>query len=398
MSIGFCHMLMFLRLTARLRAPFQPVTRWLLMIGLFIMGGLIGIRGPGVAAAQSLIDSYDVFIARAPNVANAATQTANTSPDTIYFVSVRSGLSTPIALLGKGYRLLGTGVVFQNRTDDSLQMAYPDGQSGPLGYIGSAPGVSVAWAVSSDHNWIVWSLSHSEAGSLLSDMFIARADGTSKLLVLHTSAPTGSTGSGLYPLDISNDGATVIYTRQVDPVSAPDRYPSAADVYRLDLSSGQFTHLVGEPRCACGTAFTPDGRTVLRLDLDSVKHAITAHFIDTLVNGDQLVNPFATIPSWTVAQAGDVLLSDKGTLAVYSAANGAFTDKRTQYVVILIDAAQRQQRVLIPARPDRLRPVAFTRGGVILVGTNNSGTYRVTLTDGTLTPIATDSFLGTLSN
>ena len=360
----------------------------------------IGFSGPRSTQAQTIsTDSYDVFIARAPNVSfatGAATPVVNTVPDTIYFVSVRSGLSSPIALLGKGYRLLGNGVIYQDRADDKLQMAYPDGQSGPLSFIGSSPGVSVAWAVSTDHQWLVWSLAHPDAGSLLSDMFIAHADGSNKLLVLHTSGAVNSPGSGLYPLDISNDGATVIYTRQVDPVIALDRYPSASDVYRLDLSSGQFTHLVGEPRCACGTAFTPDGRTVLRLDLDSVKHLLIAHFVDTLVNGDQLVTAFATIPNWTVAQAGDVILSDKGTLAAYSAANGAFTDKRTQYVVILVDAAQRQQKLIVLPRPDRLRPVAFTRGGIILVGTDKGGTYRLTLTDDTLTPIASNAFLGTL--
>ena len=374
-------------MAAALTVTFRRCGRCIL-IGALIMLLISSTDRHHVQAQAVDADSYDVFITRSA---------ATTAPDTIYFVSVRSGLSTPITLTGKDYRLLGDGVAYQDRTSGQLQIARPDGQNGPLGFIDESAGSALAWAVSSDQHWIVWTLAHTSAGSVLSDMYIAQADGSGKLLALHTSAAVGSSNSGLYPIAISNDGAAVIFARQSVAVSDSDRYAAATDVYRLDLSNGQFTHLLGEPRCLCGVTFSADERTVLRLDVDSSKHAVTAHFVDTLVNTEQLVNPFPTVLNWQPAQAGDALLTDKGTLAVYTVANGAFSDKRTQYALILVDMLQRQQRIIIPPRPDRLRPVAFTRGGVILVGADKGGSYRLTFTDGTLTPIASSAYLGTLN-
>jgi hypothetical protein len=297
------------------------------------------------------------------------------------------------------YALLGNGVAFRDQTGIASE-AYPDGHSAPLDFIGAAPsGGSIRWVASADHNWIAWVIAHTESGSLLSDLYMARADGTGRQLALHTSS---SKGLGLRPLVITNDGNTVFYSRQVDSTNAVNTYSVAPDVYQVMVANGQPVQLPGEPRCPCAATFSSDGRAFFRLE--STAHGFAAHFIDlsanpsanSLANTEVRIDPPGAIAGFSIVQAGDALLSDKGNLAVYSVASGAFGAKGTQYALILTDAAQRQQHVIIPPRPDRLRPVTFEPNVLILVGAEKDGTYRLWLPDGTLTELSADTYLGTL--
>ncbi|MHB8630256.1 MAG: TolB-like translocation protein [Aggregatilineales bacterium] len=345
-------------------------------------------------AQASPSDSYDVFLNR----------TATPGSDTLYFVSARTGLSTVVTVNSAAnindYALLGGGLVFRDKTGTANE-AYPDGHIAPLNFIGTAPsGGSIRWAVSPDHSWIVWVIAHTEAGSLLSDLYVARADGTGKQLALHTSS---SKGLGLRPLAITNDGSAAFYSRQADSANAVNTYLVAPDVYQVTTAAGQPVQLPGEPRCPCTAAFSADGRLFFRLE--STAHGFAAHFVDLSANPaanspgntEVRLDPPGLIAGFSIVQAGDALLSDKGNLAVYSVASGALGTKAAQYALILADATQRQQRVIVPPRSERLRPVAFAPNALILVGADKDGTYRLWLPDGTLTPLSADTYLGTLN-
>ena len=361
-----------------------------LLIGLACLGP----THSSVSAQTAPTDSYDVFLNRS----------AASGSDTLYFVSARTGLSTVVtvdsAVNVSDYALLGGGVVFRDKTGTANE-AYPDGHTAPLDFVGAPPaGGSLRWAVSANHAWIAWVMSHTESGSLLSDLYVAQADGSSKQLALHSSS---SKALGLRPLAVTNDGSVVSYARQADSATAGSTYPIAPDVYQVTISSGQPTQLPGEPRCPCSAAFSADGRLFFRLE--STAHGFAAHFLDltgssigsSSGNTDVRLDPPAPIGGFSTVQAGDALLSDKGNLAVYSVASGAFGAKGAQYALILADFTQRQQRLILPPRVDRLHPVALTANTLLLVEADKDGTYKLWLPDGTLTQVSADTYLGTLS-
>ncbi len=371
----------------------RALLRKTVVIALLIMTVCIGAPRNNAYAQVFPSDSYDVFLNR----------TATPGSDTLYFVSARTGLSTVVIVNSAAnindYALLGSGLVFRDKTGTASE-AYSDGHIAPLDFIGPVPsGGSIRWAASPDHGWITWVIAHTEAGSLLSDLYVARTDGTSKQLALHTSS---SKGLGLRPLAITNNGSAAFYSRQADSANAANTYLVAPDVYQVITAAGQPMQLPGEPRCPCAAAFSADGR--LFFHLESTARGFAAHFIDLSANPtanspgntEVRLDPPGLIAGFSIVQAGDALLSDKGNLAVYSVASGALGTKATQYALILADATQRQQRVIIPPRPDRLRSVAFAPNALILVGADKDGTYRLWLPDGTLTPLSADSYLGTL--
>jgi hypothetical protein len=346
------------------------------------------------SAESVAADSFDVFLNR----------TVIPGSDTLYFVSARTGLSTVVtvdnAVRLSDYSLLGNGVIFRTKTGSASE-AYPDGHTASLDFTGSTPiGGTIRWSVSGNHSWIAWAVAHTEAGSLLSDLFVARADGTMKQLTLHTSS---STGLSLRPLAVTNDGTTVFYSRQADVTNAANSYPVASEVFQVTVANGQFAALPGEPRCPCGAAFSTDGRLFFRLE--STAYGFAAHFIDLSAysasnpagTADVRLDPAPPIAGYSIVQAGDALESDKGNLGVYAVASGVLDTKFTQYALILADATRHQQLVILPPRASRLRPVAFAPNTVILVDVDKDGTYRLWLPDKTLTQLSADSYLGTLN-
>ncbi len=330
---------------------------------------MIGISAVDEAKAQSAPITFDVFY-------------ASGSKGGLYFVDTRTGLSTVAPANGTAYIILGNGVIFLDQATGKTQFATPDGRvvSHPFLPIGAR------WVVSTDGTWIAWDVMRTESGSVLADLYVARADGSSQGLALHTSS---SKGLGLRPLAISTDGATVFYTRQKDDPKGVLPYPLAEDIYRLTVAGSAITHLNGEPRCACAASFSRDGRLFFRLESNSA-----AHFIDSSANLDVRLSP----PQASYVSAGDALLSDRGNVAVYSAVKSAATKYVSgQYALILADSSQKGQRILLDNNPNWLRPVRFEQNVLILTGVDKDGTFKLSLTDGTLTQVSSYSYVGTLS-
>lgn len=336
---------------------------------------------PNVSSAAQ--PTYDVFASSAVSGSTAG----------VFFVEVQTGLSTPALTNGLNPTLLGESVIFADKGTGKVGVAHPDGRVAPHPFINSGPSdsaQSVNWAVSADHSWIVWAASRTQANSLLTDLFVAQADGHDKHLILHTSS---TKGVGTRPLAISNDGATVFYSRQANDPKAYLVYPVAADIYRLNVATGDSTHLSGEPRCACAATVSANGQQVFRLE--ALQAGFAAHFANLAIGSEVVSGP----PATTYTQAGYALLSDSGTLAVYSMAKGTAPAKGSppeQYVLVLADATQKQQRILLNASPNRLRPLAFEQDTLILIGVDKDGTYKLSLPDGALSQVSAYSYLGTI--
>ncbi len=346
-------------------------TVWLVLLPLLLIV-------PPVRTRQTAPGDVDVFV---------SSPTA-TSKASVYFVDARTGLSTVVVTNGLNPTLLGADVIFIDKDTGKVGIAHRDGTLETHPFIDSSEVLN--WVVSPDRRWIAWAAGRNQAGSLIIDLYAARADGVGKGIILHTSS---SKGIGVRPLAITNDGATVFYTRQFDDPKAYQPFPQASDVFRLNVSSGESTRLTGEPRCRCAATFGTNGSTFFRLE--GTPQGFIAHFIDLALNTDTRADP----SSLNYAQAGYALLSDKGSYAVYSMAKGTqIKGTPDQYVLVLVDASQRKQSIILAASPVRLRPLIFGQNSLLLTGVDKDGTYKLSLSDGTLTQISNYTYLGTLSS
>jgi hypothetical protein len=318
---------------------------------------------------------YDVFV----NSLMSGTRSG------VFFVDARTGLSSVALTNGYNHTILGNAVIFRDKLSGEVGIATPDGKVNPHPFITSND--YLTWVVSPNRQWIAWIEAKLQTGSLITNLYVSKFDGTGRIIALKISSTKGLT---LHPAAISNDGGTVLYGRETDDPKAYRVYPVFTDLYRLTVASGTSEHLPGEPRCACAASFTPDGRTIFRVDGNEEGYG--AHFIDPSRPSDILIPALAN----KFTQSGDVLLSERGDLALYVLARG--NANREAYTVVAVDAANKTQRLLIDSSPTRLRPIAFEKDSVIFSGWEKDGTYKLPLAGGTLTQISAYSYLGTLSN
>ena len=334
--------------------------------------------------------SFDVFYSA--NVVKGKTG--------LFFVDARTGLSNSVAINGEQYTALTNGVLFRESDSHLIKIAYPDGRIElytPMQP--SGPNLRLEWAVSQNRKWIVWTTSRTEGQSLIGDTYLLPVGGQDKRQVLHSSSTNGVV---TIPLAVTNDGSAIFYTRQGDPdPNAYQLFPAVADAYKLDVESGQSAQMPGEPKCACAAAFSADGKQFLRLETPDNQQGFNARLWDLTIKTDQLIGAPLQNAASAFRQAGYMLFSPDGRLAVYTAAHGIPPTKNSpeRYFIVLVDVERREQRILTDPLISALRPVAFKsdNSAVLLAGTTKDGTYKVTLQDGDFLQVSAYSFLGTIT-
>ncbi len=313
----------------------------------------------------------------------------------LFFVNVRTGLSKVVVTNGTDHALLGDGVIFQEIGSGAIMMAYPDGRIEPYTLLqASGKNTNVNWIASSNGKRIAWAVSSTQDQSLLSDLYIAEADGSNKKLVLHTSS---TKGIETFPLAITDDGRTIFYARQTRESGSYQLFAVASDVFNLNVASGQTTQLPGQSACTCAVGFSGTGRLYARLDPQASPGSFNVHLWDLSIKVDSIIKA----PPLAHRQAGNLLISPNGNLVAYISARGVPPAKGVPpeaYAVIVADVARRQQDVIAAPIKVNLRPVAFApdNSALMLVGVNGDGTYKLTFKDGNLQLVSAYSFLGTI--
>ncbi len=313
----------------------------------------------------------------------------------LFFVDARTGLSNIVVTNGVHHTLLNNGVLFQEIGTNAVKIAYPDGRIEAFSVIPTPdPKSNITWVVSADRKRIAWAVSLVQQPSLLSDLYTSSVDGNDKKLALHTSS---TKGIDTFPLAVSNDGTKIYYARQGPDKLPYQLFPTSSDVFSLDVSSGVATELPGKTDCACAIGFAPDVNVYARLE--AAQNGFDIHQWNLGNKRDFTV----ASPGESDKQAGNILISSDGGLIVYTSARGTPPAKGVppeRYSLILVDANQKSQRILVNSLKLNLRAVAFEPGTqmAILVGANTDGTYKLNLKDGSLLQVSAYSWLGTLSN
>src|SRR5262249_60721661 len=135
----------------------------------------------------------------------------------------------------------------------------PDGRIEPYAGTQSVdPKATVNWVTSADGGRIAWTVSQAQDQSVLSDLYTAGPDGSGKKLLLHTSS---TKGIDTIPLAISDDGSSVFYARQAQATDSYQLFPTAADIYSVDATTGTPMQLPGKTECSCAVAFAENGKS-----------------------------------------------------------------------------------------------------------------------------------------
>ena len=340
---------------------------------------LLGIGMPTVSHAQQT--GYDVFF----------------DPDgqTLYFVDASTGLSSVSQAEGSQHTLLNTGVLYQEASTGFPRLVAPRSSTVLTWMQPATDSISVQWIASPDGKRLVWTVVQSSGATMISDLHLAQVSGDDARVIKHIES---ADGSAAYPLLITNDGLTLFYTLQPPP--SPITYlvfPVAADIHRLDLSSGEDERLPNEPNCACPAGFSADGQFYARLEPNTKGSGFAVRLWSLPNQSDSLI---PVIPNFLHTQAGDVLISKDGNQMVYASARGVSAGRSERYAVILVDRQRNTQTLLTDALTDGLRPLNFTPDGksVILVGMAKGGTYKLNLTTQARLQVSAYNFLGQLQN
>ncbi|GEM_PF-1023040 len=372
----------FISLPDRLSAAQREAIIISRRLALILLALLLTLTARPTHAATS---SYDVFVNSTLNKGGAG----------LYFVDARTGLSTVVSTGGSRHTLLDNGVLYQEDDGGVIMVAYPDGRKAAHPAIQPPDSkATINWVVSPDRKRIAWTVSQLSQTTLLSDLFVASIDGSGKKLALHTSS---TKNIETVPLALTNDGGTVFYSRQSSVSRDYQLFQVSGDVFRLDVASGQATQLPDNAKCACAVGFTPDGARFERLE--ATPQGFAARLWDLAAKID---TPIAA-PGISHTQAGYLVLSRDGNLAVYTSARGVPPAKGVppeRYALILIDVARREQRLMTPALVNKLRAVSFApdNSAVLVVGTDKDGTYKLSVQDGTLLQVSPYTFLGTITD
>jgi len=330
-----------------------------------------------VAARQGPTGRVDVFVSK----------DAETGLTRLYFLDALSGLSTVVNIeSGRHFALVGDYVIYEKARTGAIMRANAQGTLEPHPFIRRGVDIEqIRWVASPDGSAIAWVEVNTDGVSAL---FVAQADG-SGLRQLPISTP--GDGKILLPLALSNGMAQLVYDA-AHPLESPSgvlfEVYEYLSVYRI--AEERFVTLTGEPICPCAAAATPDGHTVSRLEAAAGRGPFALRVWDVPTGAETLV----PAPNLPYRLAGDLILNEAGTLAAYSAATG----DGPPYVLIVVDAVGRRQRLARSSETVRYRPLAFIDGdsALLLADAEADGTFKLDLTTGELIRVSDKRYLGAI--
>lgn len=341
--------------------------------------------GPLPAAGQdsAVETAWQVFVSR--NV-DAAGQ------DRLRFLNLASGEETTVLVEGERYTVAGDAVMFYAPTTARVRLALPDGSVSDHPFIQPQANTRrVDWLVTPDGRQIVWTLTAGNVNALSTVTMIAQMDGSGTRQVLVDGARDGIRAM---PVAFSDDAATLYMDYQPDSIGELTPFRQYAGLFAVDVGTGNSLMLPDEPGCFCGGGF--GGGKFLRMALTNDLRGYDAHVYD-LPDGPRSVIDSLNLVGFT--QAGDVLVSPDGALAVYALAQvsdfgTAAASVRT--VFVLVDLAARTQAPLTQPMTTFVRPVAWTddNSAILLTSPTSDGTWKINLSDGNLVRIAGATYIG----
>jgi hypothetical protein len=317
--------------------------------------------------------------------------------DTLLFIDVLTGETVSVDTRGERYTPLLRGVIFFDWVEKQVKLVTPDGviQSHP--FIIFSFGIQrIDWVVSNDRKSIVWTLTRgTDNTALVTTTFIADIEGSNIREIL-IDGPRENVRA--LPIAFNEDNSKLYMDTHPDGLSQFSPYTQYAGLFTLNLNSGDISPLPGEPSCFCGAGFGSGMLLRLLLNNDLNGFDINVYSVD---GGEPRTIPAIIRRNYT--QAGDVLLSDDGSYAVYalSQVRGFGTAEQiVRTVFIQVDLLTLEQEIINNPITTFVHSVAWTEDNTAILFTSKqqNGTWKINVADGQLVKVANASYIGRLHN
>lgn len=352
--------------------------RTLVLLGLVLMA-LAPLQAQETILPEQNQRSWDVFVQGQPG------QTK------LVFVDILTGERVAFNTRGERYTLLEGWVMYFDSEARQVKMARPGEPIRQHPFIIMSPDdYRVDWAVSADRRSIAWTLARRNAEeALTTSTFAADAAGSDIREVL---ADGPRAGLRVLPIALADDQTELYMDVHPDGMN-PTPYTQYASLFALHLATGEIRNLPGEPACfLCAAGF---GRGLFaRLTTDGQSLGVEVR-LDSLHGGAARVIP--AIPQDNAVQAGDVLISPDGSLAVY-ALSQMDAKQAARTVLVRVDLHKLEQSILGRPMAGFAHPIAWAEdsGAILFANEQRSGTWKIDLDAGRLVKTATATYLGHL--
>jgi hypothetical protein len=320
--------------------------------------------------------------------------------DTLIFVDGLTGETQRVTVTGERYTVYQLGVMFYDRTLRRVMIAQPDGNISEHPYIRLAPEVQrVDWVIADNGERLAWTVVGTDVqGRLTTRTTIANIDGTG-IRPVYTEVDADGNRLRALPIGFSADNETLYMDNYPDGIEQFIAFNQYVGIFALDLNTQATTLLPGEQgsSCICGGAIRDDLFLRLRLNIGGTRSGFDMHIYNLSADTEDVI-PAPNVGAYDTA--GDVLISDDGSQAIYALAS--ITDfntptQRIETVFVLVDVSTLEQRVLNRS-PLTLfvRPVTWTEDNSAVIFTNpeQDGTWKINISDGRLERIADATYLG----
>ena len=352
--------------------------RTLILLGLVLMA-LAPLQAQETILPERNQRSWDVYVQGRPG------QTK------LIFMDILTGERVAFNTRGERYTLLEGWVMYFDIEARQVKMARPGEPIRQHPFIIVSPDdYRVDWAVSADRKFIAWTLARRNAEeALTTSTFVADAAGSDIREVL---ADGPREGLRVLPIALADDQTELYMDVHPDGLN-PTPYTQYASLFALHLATGEIRNLPGEPACFLCAAGFGEG-LFARLTSDGQSLGVEVR-LDSLHGGAARVIP--AIRQDHAVQAGDVLISPDGGLAVY-ALSQVDANQAVRTVLARVDLHKLEQSILGRPMAGFVYPIAWAEdsGAILLTNEQRSGTWKIDLNAGRLVKIATATYLGHL--
>lgn len=317
-----------------------------------------------------------------------------TGRDRLTFIDILTGETTSLEVYGERYTVAGPAVLYYDRQRQAVMLAPPEVPPYQHPFIRMEAGARrVDWALSDDGKYIAWTLAQGPDNAISTITYVAEVTGAA-LRELLIDGPRD--GIRALPVAFSADHSTLYMDAHPDGLARFTAYPQYAGLFAVTLDDSTISSLPGEPGCFCGAGL--GSGLFLRLGLAPDLSGFDVRVYDLESGGGHTI-PAMRLRNYT--QAGGVLVSPDGRLAVYALAQierFGMPDQSIQTVFMLVDLAQMTQTTLTEPITTYVHPVRWTEDNTAVLFTSPqlNGTWKISLSDGRLARVARAAYLGTV--
>lgn len=328
---------------------------------------------------------WDVFIRNSED--EAATE--------LVFINILTGEMNSASIAGERFTLLGKSVIYYDLDEGQVKQAAPDTSIRDHPFLSkSADTERVDWLVFRDGRTIAWTATRrGDGGALSTSTFVSDLDGADSREVL-LDGPRA--GVHVLPVAFSEARNELIMEAHPDGIGKYFSYRQYAGLFALDLVDGAVRQLPDESGCYCAAGF--GDRVLLRLPPSSSGDGVEVEVYS--LDGSQKMAIESAAPAGFTSP-GEVLVSADGNLALYVVsqvpARGVATGE-TRSVFVLADLQTLEQSLVSNPITGLVRTVAWTEdhGAVLFTDDQQLGTWKLRLSDGKISEVASALYLGSL--